>query len=312
MAPGEIAQLPALVTTPNPTGALATVDALNRVTRYRHIDIPSGQVQKRADYAYRADGSASSVTRYVGAGTYLVGSSTAAYDGMGRLTGITHAPKASPSIPYAYAYDTTGNRTGDGMWTPGARHGHNEPADTLRRSDVLPGKCHVPVLADRPRHRVSRQRHGPCRPTAKRAGNLSHRRAGLCPAVDRRDAGRSSRGSRGSDQPGRAGATAATARDGAPHAPRRRAAHATGSPARRSRGRADVSGHAPPPGTRTRGGISPAACTGPHAAGSRHPGGRQPRAARHASEPPVCRPERRWHPQCVGYGRRAGNGRPGP
>ncbi|MCE9631138.1 MAG: hypothetical protein K8S94_10560 [Planctomycetia bacterium] len=102
----------------------ATVDALNRVTRYRHIDIPSGQVQKRADYVYRADGSVSSVTRYVGAGTYLVGSSTAAYDGMGRITGITHAPKASPSIAYAYAYDAASRiteRRSSWIRTPAAR-----------------------------------------------------------------------------------------------------------------------------------------------------------------------------------------------
>ncbi|MCE9631990.1 MAG: hypothetical protein K8S94_14905, partial [Planctomycetia bacterium] len=68
----------------------ATVDALNRVTRYRHIDIPSGQVQKRADYAYRADGSVSSVTRYVGAGTYLVGSSPPLAGSASRLPSSSH------------------------------------------------------------------------------------------------------------------------------------------------------------------------------------------------------------------------------
>lgn len=36
---------------------------------------------------------------------------TGAYDSMGRLTGITHAPSASPSIAYGYAYDAEGNRT---------------------------------------------------------------------------------------------------------------------------------------------------------------------------------------------------------
>jgi RHS repeat-associated protein len=40
-----------------------------------------------------------------------VGTSTAAYDSMGRLTGITHAPSASPSIAYGYAYDAASRIT---------------------------------------------------------------------------------------------------------------------------------------------------------------------------------------------------------
>ena len=52
------------------------------------------------------------VTRYAAAGTTApVGTSTASYDGMGRLTGITHAPSASPSIAYAYAYDAANRMT---------------------------------------------------------------------------------------------------------------------------------------------------------------------------------------------------------
>jgi len=72
-----------------------TVNALNRVTRYRHI--AAGQVTKRTDFAYRPDGSVGSVTRFAGAGINPIGTSTAAYDALGRLTGITHAPTASPA-----------------------------------------------------------------------------------------------------------------------------------------------------------------------------------------------------------------------
>jgi len=80
-----------------------TVNALNRVTRYRHI--AAGQVTKRTDFAYRPDGSVSSVTRFAGAGVNPIGTSTASYDALGRLTGITHAPAASPAISYGYTYD---------------------------------------------------------------------------------------------------------------------------------------------------------------------------------------------------------------
>ncbi|MEI8229049.1 MAG: hypothetical protein WCH77_12425 [Planctomycetota bacterium] len=52
------------------------------------------------------------VTRYAAAGaTAPIGTSTGNYDGMGRLTGITHAPSASPSIAYAYAYDAANRMT---------------------------------------------------------------------------------------------------------------------------------------------------------------------------------------------------------
>jgi len=86
-----------------------TVDALNRVTRYRQIT--AGLVAKRADYAYRADGSVGSVTRFAGAGVNPVGTSTATYDGMGRTIGISHAPTASPAISYGYAYDVANRIT---------------------------------------------------------------------------------------------------------------------------------------------------------------------------------------------------------
>jgi hypothetical protein len=82
------------------------------------FEAATGAVTKRADYAYRGNGSVSTVTRFAGAGVNPIGTSTASYDGMGRLTGITHAPSASPSIAYgyAYAYDAANRMTS--MTTP--------------------------------------------------------------------------------------------------------------------------------------------------------------------------------------------------
>jgi YD repeat-containing protein/autotransporter-associated beta strand protein len=93
-----------------------TLDALNRVTRYEQAETATGQVTKRADYAYRGNGSVGTVTRFAGAGVNPIGTSTATYDALGRLTGITHAPSASPSIAYAYAYDAASRITS--MTTP--------------------------------------------------------------------------------------------------------------------------------------------------------------------------------------------------
>jgi RHS repeat-associated protein len=93
----------------------STLDALRRVTRYEQ-GIPGGTVTKRADYAYRPDGSVGSVTRFAGAGVSPIGTSTAAYDGLGRLTGIVHAPSAGASIAYGYAYDAASRMTS--MTTP--------------------------------------------------------------------------------------------------------------------------------------------------------------------------------------------------
>ena len=78
--------------------------------------MPDGTVNKRADYVYRADASVGSVTRYAGAGVNPIGTSTAAYDGLGRLTGIAHAPAAGASIAYGYVYDAASRMTS--MTTP--------------------------------------------------------------------------------------------------------------------------------------------------------------------------------------------------
>jgi len=97
------------------TRAVYTVDALNRVVCYQQADV-SGAITKRVDYGYRGDATADWVRRYAGDGISAIGNSTAAYDGLGRLTGITHAPAASASIAYGYSYDAASRITG--MTTP--------------------------------------------------------------------------------------------------------------------------------------------------------------------------------------------------
>jgi RHS repeat-associated protein len=82
-----------------------TVDALNRVTRYEVGDAATGAVMKRADYAYRMDGSVASVARYAGAGVNPVATTASTFDGQGRIVGITHTPTAASAIPSTYAYD---------------------------------------------------------------------------------------------------------------------------------------------------------------------------------------------------------------
>jgi RHS repeat-associated protein len=82
-----------------------TVDALNRVTRYEVGDAATGVVMKRADYAYRMDGSVASVARYAGAGVNPVATTASTFDGQGRIVGITHTPTAASAIPSTYAYD---------------------------------------------------------------------------------------------------------------------------------------------------------------------------------------------------------------
>jgi RHS repeat-associated protein len=82
-----------------------TVDALNRVTRYEVGDAATGVVMKRADYAYRMDGSVASVARYAGAGVNPVATTASTFDGQGRIVGITHTPTAGSAIPSTYAYD---------------------------------------------------------------------------------------------------------------------------------------------------------------------------------------------------------------
>jgi YD repeat-containing protein/autotransporter-associated beta strand protein len=84
-----------------------TIDALNRVTRYEIGDAATGAVAKRADYAYRPDGTVASVTRHAGAGVNPVATTASTFDGQGRMVGITHTPAVGAAISYAYAYDAS-------------------------------------------------------------------------------------------------------------------------------------------------------------------------------------------------------------
>ena len=82
-----------------------TIDALNRGTRYEIGDAATGAVAKRADYAYRPDGTVASVTRHAGAGVNPVATTASTFDGLGRMVGITHTPAAGAAISSTYAYD---------------------------------------------------------------------------------------------------------------------------------------------------------------------------------------------------------------
>ncbi|MCY3017317.1 MAG: DUF6531 domain-containing protein, partial [Planctomycetota bacterium] len=83
-------------------------DALNRVIRTRQIDTTSNAIEKVAIYTYRGDDSVATVTRNAGGiGTNPVGTTTNTYDGLGRLTEITHKPSApgSAAISYGFTFD---------------------------------------------------------------------------------------------------------------------------------------------------------------------------------------------------------------
>ena len=82
-----------------------TVDGLNRMTRYEVGDAATAAVAKRADYAYRPDGSVASVSRYAGAGLNPVATTASTFDGLGRMVGITHTPAVGAALSYGYAYD---------------------------------------------------------------------------------------------------------------------------------------------------------------------------------------------------------------
>ena len=85
-------------------------DALDRLQQIRQTTSDGATVNKRADYAYNADGSLNTVTRNANDtnnGTARVAQSAYAYDSLGRLTGLTHTPSGSGSTPieYGWTYD---------------------------------------------------------------------------------------------------------------------------------------------------------------------------------------------------------------
>lgn len=120
-----------------------TVNALNQVVGYRHLDTANNNaVTKRAVHTYRADGTVGTVTRYAAAaGANPIGTSTAAYDGMGRITGITHAPTASPAISYGYTYDAASRIAS--MTTPEGTSIFTLDATDQLRSASLTGEAYT-------------------------------------------------------------------------------------------------------------------------------------------------------------------------
>ncbi|MFN7813650.1 MAG: RHS repeat-associated core domain-containing protein, partial [Planctomycetia bacterium] len=85
--------------------------------------------------------SVATVTRFAGGGVNPIGTSTAAYDTMGRLTGITHAPTASPSIAYGYGYDAASRITS--MTTPEGKSSFTLDAPDQLTSARLTGETYA-------------------------------------------------------------------------------------------------------------------------------------------------------------------------
>ncbi|MEN6407240.1 MAG: RHS repeat-associated core domain-containing protein [Thermoguttaceae bacterium] len=86
-------------------------DALNRLVQTKQS--VGGVVNKRANFVYNADGSTQSITRYSDDGTTTVATSNNyTYDGIGRLTSLTHTPTGGTAITYGWTYDAASRVTG--------------------------------------------------------------------------------------------------------------------------------------------------------------------------------------------------------
>jgi RHS repeat-associated protein len=121
-----------------------TVDALNRVTRYRQLDgTNSDTVTKRVVYTPWADGTIDKIDRYAASGTEApVGGTANAYDLAGRLTGIRHSPSpVLPPINYGYTYDAAGRI--ETMTTPEGTNTFTLDASDQLRSASLTGESYA-------------------------------------------------------------------------------------------------------------------------------------------------------------------------
>ena len=98
------------------TGTGGTVanayDALSRLTQVKQT--LGGTVNERANLGYYDDGSLHTINRYADDGSTLVATSTYGYDGMGRLTSLTHSPVAFVSTitpGYTFGFNAANNMT---------------------------------------------------------------------------------------------------------------------------------------------------------------------------------------------------------
>ena len=85
-------------------------DQLNRLTRLDQTNQPGGNpvAPKRIDFQYNADDQFTAISRYrdlAGSPAGLVAQSTFGYDGIGRLTGMTHGNSTSTLVDYDWTFD---------------------------------------------------------------------------------------------------------------------------------------------------------------------------------------------------------------
>ncbi len=85
-------------------------DAIGRLTSLTQAGQAGGATvaSKRADFTYTADSRFASITRYnstTAAPANLVATSTFGYDGLSRLTSLSHAKNSTSIATYGYAFD---------------------------------------------------------------------------------------------------------------------------------------------------------------------------------------------------------------
>ncbi len=87
-----------------------TYDNLGRLTKLEQNGVTGGHSvhQKRVDFAYNAAGQTTDIDRYwalAGGSSNLAASTDYTYDGIGRLTNLTHAKNATTFAGYTWAFD---------------------------------------------------------------------------------------------------------------------------------------------------------------------------------------------------------------
>ncbi len=85
-----------------------TYDNLNRMTQVTQAGVYGGNAvaEKRVDFSYNAAGQFTGIDRFADlAGTALVAATSYAYDGIGRLTSLTHEKDTTVFADYQWTYD---------------------------------------------------------------------------------------------------------------------------------------------------------------------------------------------------------------